>query len=63
MTQPGTPQPAERAPLGEGTDIVVDPQDLIDEESAGTPASSDPEQMNEDEALGGVGGGQPGGAG
>jgi len=60
-------QPAERAPLGEGTDITVDPQDLADEDAqaspAGKPATSDPEQMNEDEALGGVGGGHPGGAG
>ncbi len=58
-------QPAERAPLGEGTDIIVDPQDVADEEpeATPTPATSDPEEMNEDEALGGVGGGQAGGAG
>lgn len=56
-------QPADRAPIGEGTDITVDPQDLVDDQPEGTPATSDPEQMNDDEALGGVGGGQPGGAG
>ncbi|MCW2713392.1 MAG: hypothetical protein JWN88_439 [Frankiales bacterium] len=53
-------QPPERSPIGQGTDITVDPSELGTEDP---PASSDPEQMNEDEALGGVGGGQPGGAG
>lgn len=53
-------QPAGRAPIAQGTDITADSADLEPDEK---PATSDPEQMNEDEALGGVGGGQPGGAG
>ena len=60
MTSPA-PEPTDsRSPIGEGTDITVDASDL---EPAEKPATSDPEQMNEDEALGGVGGGTPGGAG
>jgi len=47
-------------PLG-GTDVTVDPADLDD--PVERPATSDPAEMTEDEALGGVGGGSPGGAG
>lgn len=53
-------EPAGRAPIGAGTDITIDSAEIEPDEQ---PATSDPEQMNEDEALGGVGGGQPGGAG
>jgi hypothetical protein len=45
-------------PLGDGTDITAEGQDL---ESAATPATSDPDEMDGDGSLGGVGG--PGGAG
>ncbi len=60
MNTPGNTQPEQRAPIGQGTDITVDPSELETEDK---PATSDPEQLNEDEALGGVGGGQAGGAG
>jgi hypothetical protein len=45
-------------PLGDGTDITAEGQDL---ESADTPATSDPDEMEGDGSLGGAGG--PGGAG
>ena len=48
-------------PLGGGTDVTVDPAALDD--PIERPATSDPAEMTEDEALGGVGGGTPGGAG
>ncbi len=57
MTSPENDAPD----LAEGTDIEVDADDLGDDTP--TPATSDPEQMTEDEQLGGVGGGSPGGAG
>lgn len=60
MTTPAHGPSDSRSPIGEGTDITVDASDLEPDEK---PATSDPEQMNEDEALGGVGGGSPGGAG
>ena len=44
-----------------GTDVTVDPADL--DRPVDRPATSDPAEMTEDEALGGVGGGSPGGAG
>ena len=48
--------------LGPGTDITADP-DTLDEPNP-LPATSDPEQMTDDDAgLGGVGGPSPGGAG
>ena len=50
-------QPDDTAPVLDGTDISADPDALDD---ADTPATSDPEQMTEDE-LGGVAG--QGGAG
>lgn len=54
-------EPAAEAPRShEGGDVTVDPADL---ENPPTPATSDPDEMTEDEALGGVGGGSPGGAG
>jgi hypothetical protein len=48
----------ESPPIGDGTDITAEGQDL---ESADTPASSDPDEMEGDGSLGGAGG--PGGAG
>ncbi len=60
MNTPGDAQPEHRAPIAQGTDITVDPSELETEDK---PATSDPEQMREDEALGGVGGVGPGGAG
>jgi len=60
MNTPGDPPSEQRAPIVQGTDITVDPSELETEDK---PATSDPEQMTEDEALGGVGGGQAGGAG
>ena len=54
MTQPDdTPQ------VLDGTDITADPQDLEDTEHK--PATTDPEQLTDDGALGGAGG--AGGAG
>ena len=71
MTQPDmTPTEIDRdaakatghvAPPLAGTDVTVDPADLDD--PVERPATSDPAEMTEDEALGGVGGGSPGGAG
>ena len=46
------------APVLDGTDVSADPADL---ETEDTPATTDPEQMTDDEALGGVAG--QGGAG
>ena len=60
MTSPAHGPGGSRSPIGEGTDVTVDASDLEPDEK---PATSDPEQLNEDEALGGVGGGQSGGAG
>lgn len=55
-------EPAADAPnTHEGGDVVVEPADL--DLDVPTPATSDPAEMTEDEALGGVGGGSPGGAG
>ena len=60
MTQPedridGT----ENDTMGDGTDVTID--DAAD--SADTPASSDPDEMNGDGSLGGTGGENAGGAG
>ena len=53
--------PEDSPQVFEGTDISVDPEEL---EEAGTPATSDPEQMTEaDGDLGGTGGENAGGAG
>jgi hypothetical protein len=49
-----------RAPIADGTDISVSPEDLETEE---TPATSDAEAMGQDDALGGTGGADAGGAG
>lgn len=51
----------EPAPLQGGTDVSVDPDDL--DGPVERSATTDPDQMTDDEALGGVGGGSPGGAG
>ena len=70
MTQPDqTPTEIDRdaaeptaapAPAAGGTDVVVDPQDLQD---VPPPAGSDPAQGTQDDAMGGTGGGNAGGAG
>lgn len=56
-------QPDETTALGRGTDVTVDPADL--DEPQDTPASSDGDQMVDDDdgELGGTGGGNAGGAG
>ena len=56
MTQPADQSP-DAAPVLEGTDVSADPDDL---ETDDRPATSDPEQLT-DEELGGVAG--AGGAG
>jgi hypothetical protein len=50
-------EPNDTAPVLDGTDVSADPADL----DADTPATSDPEQMTDDDDLGGVAG--QGGAG
>ncbi len=52
------PPPVSR--LREGTDVQADPDDLEPDER---PATSDPAEFTDDQALGGVGGESPGGAG
>ena len=54
MTEPDAPA------LEEGTDIEADPSAL---DSTDTPASSDPDEMTDDGAMGGTGGENAGGAG
>jgi len=55
----GEPQ-REVPQVQDGTDVQADPDDLeIDER----PATSDPTAFTDDQELGGVGGGSPGGAG
>ncbi|MDQ3502728.1 MAG: hypothetical protein M3486_03775 [Actinomycetota bacterium] len=44
----------------ESSDVQVDPEDM---ETDDLPATSDPAAFTDDQALGGVGGGSPGGAG
>ena len=51
-------QPNDTAPVSEGTDVSADPADLEVEDR---PATTDPEQLTDDGALGGAGG--QGGAG
>lgn len=46
--------------LGPGTDVTADLDDLAQGEK---PATSDPDEMTEDPALGGTAGGNAGGAG
>jgi hypothetical protein len=55
-------EPADNSPVGEATDIDVAP-DEVDAvaDASDTPATTDPEQLTDDGALGGAGG--PGGAG
>ena len=50
--------PDDTAPVLDGTDVSVDPDDL---ETTETPATSDPEQLTDGGELGGAGG--QGGAG
>lgn len=55
-------QPDDTTQLGKGTDVTVDPADL--ETPADTPATSDGDQMADDDGeLGGTGGENAGGAG
>jgi len=56
MTEPQHDVPR----VQEGTDVQVDPEDV---ETDDLPATSDPAAFTDDQALGGVGGGSPGGAG
>ncbi len=49
---------SDTAPVLDGTDVSADPADL---DATDTPATSDPEQMTDDDDLGGVAG--QGGAG
>jgi hypothetical protein len=58
MSEPSTDQPSETAPVLDGTDVSADPDDLEVEDR---PATTDPEQLTDDGALGGAGG--QGGAG
>ena len=53
MTEPDSPE------LAQGTDVEPDSLD----DSADTPASSDPDQMTDDGEMGGTGGENAGGAG
>ena len=55
-------QPKDTPLVAEGTDISVDPAQVEDAD-APTPATSDPEQLTDDGALGGTGGPDAGGAG
>ena len=59
MSQPA--QNPQSPPVGEGTDITVDPEQVEDVDASDTPATSDPEELTDDGALGGAGG--TGGAG
>lgn len=63
MTEPTTDRPSAVPAAGSGTDI--DAADLDLEAGAGddVPATSDPEQLVDDETLGGTGGDSAGGAG
>jgi hypothetical protein len=56
MTAPD--QPTDTAPVLDGTDVSADPDSL---ETPDLPATSDPEQLTDDDTLGGVAG--QGGAG
>lgn len=49
--------------LGQGTDISAEDLDLSDAANQDPPATSDPEQLDDDGALGGTGGPSTGGAG
>lgn len=61
MTDTPSPDgPPAASPLREGTDVQADPDDLEPDER---PATSDPAEFTDDQALGGVGGESPGGAG
>jgi len=61
MTVSASPDsPQDDSPLREGTDVQADPDNLEPDER---PASSDPAEFTDDQALGGVGGESPGGAG
>lgn len=53
MTEPDSPD------LAPGTDVIAGPLD----DSADTPASSDPDQMTDGGEMGGTGGKNAGGAG
>ncbi len=57
MSEPSTDASGDTAPVLDGTDVSADPEAL---ETADNPATSDPEQLTDDD-LGGVAG--QGGAG
>lgn len=54
-------QPEASPPVGQSTDIDLDPAEVEAADDADTPATSDPDELTDDGALGGAGG--PGGAG
>jgi hypothetical protein len=54
-------QPEDAPPIGESTDIDLDAAQVEAADDADTPATSDPDELTDDGALGGTGG--PGGAG
>ena len=56
MTEPQQDVPR----VQDGTDVRANPDQLDTDE---TPATSDPAAFTDDQELGGVGGGSPGGAG
>ena len=58
MSEPSAPDQSDTAPVLDGTDVSADPADL---EVDDRPATTDPEQLTDDGALGGAGG--QGGAG
>jgi hypothetical protein len=61
MSAPGTNESSDTSPVLDGTDVSVDPADLdTASEASDVPATSDPEQLTDDD-LGGVAG--QGGAG
>lgn len=58
MTEPDRSDDSTPA-LDEGTDVTIDDAD----DSADTPATSNPDEMTDDGDMGGTGGRNPGGAG
>ena len=58
MSEPSTSEQSDTAPVLDGTDVSADPDDLEVEDR---PATTDPEHLTDDGAMGGAGG--QGGAG
>lgn len=55
-------QPPDTPPLSQSTDIDLDPDEVVAAD-VDPPASSDPDELTDDAALGGTGGPNAGGAG